>query len=211
MTRQTTSILLLSGILAACTTPGKRTAIGTGGGAAAGAGLGAIIGHQSGNQGKGAAIGAAVGAVLGGTIGNRLDKQAQELAKVAETERTQNGILTKLKSDLLFDVNSADLKPAAKSDLNEISAILKQYPEDRIMVVGYADSQGSDSYNQQLSDRRARSVKLALVAGGVPASTIEAMGQGESNPVASNDTAEGRSKNRRVEMTITPDPSKVKS
>lgn len=194
---------------AGCTTPGKRTAIGAGGGAAAGAGLGAIIGHQTGSAGKGAAIGAAVGAVLGGSIGNRLDKQAKDLAQIAETQRTENGIITKLRNDLLFDSGSADLKPQAKTSLDQIAGIVKQYPENQLVVVGYTDNKGSDSYNQQLSEQRARSVKLALISGGVPSSTIEAMGQGKSNPVASNDTADGRAKNRRVELNITPDPKRA--
>jgi outer membrane protein OmpA-like peptidoglycan-associated protein len=203
----------LAGALAlgGCTTPGKRTAIGTGAGAAAGAGAGAIIGHQVGDQGKGAMIGAAVGAVLGGSIGNRLDKQAKELAQIAETKRTEEGILTKLKNDLLFDTGSADLKSAAQQNITQIANIIKQYPEDHVTVVGYTDSVGSDSYNQQLSERRARAVKLALVSNGVPATAVEAMGQGESNPVSPNDTEAGRSKNRRVELNISVDPSKVKS
>lgn len=204
------SAVVVVALLAGCTTPGKRTAIGTGAGAAVGAGAGAIIGHQVGNEAKGALIGAAVGGLLGGTIGNRLDKQAKELEALAETQRTEAGILTKLKNDLLFTTGSADLKPEAKTSLQQIAGILTQYPEDRITVVGYTDSVGSNETNQALSERRARSVKLALVSGGVPAASVEAMGQGESNPIDSNDTAAGRAKNRRVEMIITPDAAKAK-
>src|SRR5689334_10797084 len=87
--------------LAGCTTPGKDTAIGAGAGAAAGAGLGAIIGNQSGHAGSGALIGAAAGAVLGGAVGNHMDKQAKELAQIAETRRTDQGIITKMKGDIL--------------------------------------------------------------------------------------------------------------
>jgi outer membrane protein OmpA-like peptidoglycan-associated protein len=200
---------LASIVMAGCATPGKRTAVGTGAGAAAGAGVGAIIGHQSGNKGKGAAIGAAAGAAIGGMIGNRLDKQAKELAQVAETKRTEDGIITKLKNDLLFDFGSADLRPQARENIVQISNILKQYPENRISIVGYTDNKGTDLYNQQLSERRARTVKLEMVSNGVPAASVEALGQGETNPIAPNDTEDGRSKNRRVELQITADPSKV--
>src|SRR5688500_7423738 len=109
MNRSTLLVSLAGLILVGCTQPGKRTAIGAGSGAAAGAGIGAILGHQSGNKGKGAAIGAAAGAAIGTIIGNRLDKQAQELERIAETKRTEDGIITKLKNDLLFDTASADL------------------------------------------------------------------------------------------------------
>jgi outer membrane protein OmpA-like peptidoglycan-associated protein len=204
------AIVGLSLVMAAgCTTPGKRTAIGAGAGAAGGAAAGAAIGAIAGDAGKGAWMGAAAGTVLGTMIGNRLDKQAKELAEIAETQRTENGILTRLKSELLFDTASADLRPQARQNVQQISDIIKKYPEDRLIIVGYTDNVGSDSYNQQLSERRARAVKLAMVAGGVPAASVEAMGQGESNPVAPNTSADGRQKNRRVELQITADPNKV--
>jgi hypothetical protein len=137
------SLLLVAG----CATPGKRTAIGAGAGAAAGATVGAIIGHQSGNRDKGALLGGVLGGLLGGTIGNRLDKQAQELAQIAETRRTESGIVTTLKNNLLFDTAKADLKPVAADSVNQISDILKKYPENKIIVVGFTDDRGSDAYN----------------------------------------------------------------
>ena len=200
------SLLLVAG----CATPGKRTAIGAGAGAAAGATVGAIIGHQSGNRDKGALLGGVLGGLLGGTIGNRLDKQAQELAKIAETRRTESGIVTTLKNNLLFDTAKADLKPVAADSVNQISDILKQYPENKIIVVGFTDDRGSDAYNQTLSLQRAQAVRLSMVGRGVPAAAVEAVGMGEATPVAPNTTEEGRSKNRRVELQISADPSKVK-
>jgi outer membrane protein OmpA-like peptidoglycan-associated protein len=193
-----------------CTTPGKRTAIGAGVGAAVGAGVGAVIGHQSGEGGKGAVIGAVAGGLLGGGVGNYLDKQAKELEQLAETKRTENGIITTLKNNLLFDTGKADLKPAAVDSINQISDIIKKYPEDKLIVVGYTDSIGSDAYNQGLSEHRAQAVRLAMIARGIPAASIEAVGMGKSNPVASNATEEGRAKNRRVELQISVDPAKVK-
>lgn len=200
---------LMASILAltSCATPGKRTAIGAGAGAAVGAGLGAIIGHQSGNGGTGALIGAALGGALGGTIGNRMDRQAQDLEKIAETRRTDEGIVTKLKSDILFETGKADLKKTA--DINQMGAILKKYPEDVLTVKGYTDSTGSAKINAPLSQRRADAVRTQLVAAGVPAASISTVGMGDAAPVGDNKTAAGRAMNRRVEIEITADPSKL--
>ena len=186
-----------------CTTPGKKTAYGTGIGAAAGAGLGAIIGSASGNAGKGALIGAAAGALLGGTIGNRLDKQAQELAQIAETQRTERGILVSLKGDILFDSGKANLKPESADRINKIGKIIAKYPEDRVVVVGHTDNVGSNTTNQQLSENRAKAVKVHLLTQGVPEKNITTIGMGESQPFASNAAQEGRAQNRRVELKIT--------
>lgn len=204
------SIAFAGLILTGCVTPGKRTAVGGVGGAAAGAAAGAAIGAAAGNAGKGAWIGAATGAVLGTAIGNKLDRQARELEALAETQRTENGILTTLRDNILFDSGKAVLKPTAMDSINQISDIIKKYPEDHVIVVGHTDNQGSDSYNQQLSEQRARAVRLAMVTRGVPATSIESMGQGETSPKADNATAEGRAKNRRVELQISVDPAKAK-
>lgn len=190
----------------------NRTATGTGVGVAAGAALGAIIGHQSGKRDKGAALGAVVGGLLGAGVGHRMDQQAKELAAVetAEIKRSEDGgIVTSLKSSILFDVDSAVLKPSALSSINQISDVIKQYPENHVIVVGHTDDRGSDTHNQQLSERRAQAVRLQMVARGVVASSVEAVGQGESNPVAPNATEAGRAENRRVELNISVDPSKV--
>lgn len=200
---------ILAIIAAGCETAGKNTAYGAGIGAAAGAAAGAIIGHQSGNRGKGAAIGAAIGAAAGSGVGLRMDRQAKELEKVAETKRTENGIISKLKSDILFDTGQYVLKPAAIANLAEMSAILKKYPENVLTIRGYTDSTGSVQGNQLLSERRAGAVREEIVKGGVPASTVNIVGMGRENPVGDNKTAEGRSANRRVEVEITVDESKV--
>ena len=184
------------------TSPGKRTAVGAGVGAAAGAGLGAIIGHQSGKKGEGALVGAALGGLLGGGIGNYLDKQAKELAEIAETRRTDNGIITKLKGDILFDSGKSYLRPEASSKIEQIGQIIAKYPEDRVTVIGHTDSQGSNELNANLSTKRAQAVYNKLVSAGVPAIYVEAQGMGEMRPVASNATAIGRAKNRRVELEI---------
>lgn len=195
--------LTLTAFTVGCTTPGKKTATGAAVGAAAGAAVGAAVGSSKGNAGKGALYGAAAGALLGGTIGNILDKQAKELAKVAETRRTEEGILVNLSSDILFDIGKASLKPEAQARLNQIGDIIAKYPEDRITVIGHTDSMGSAQYNQLLSEQRAQAVKVQLMSRGVPASSIQTLGMGESQPIASNATEAGRAQNRRVELKIT--------
>ena len=192
------TLLILTGLQAAgCATPGKRTAIGAGGGAAAGAGIGALAGGW-----KGAAIGAGVGALAGGAIGNRLDKQAQELEQVAETKRTENGVLVNLKNDVLFDTGKAQIKPEAAGQLNQVGAILAKYPDDRIRVEGFTDSSGAETTNQVLSQQRAQSVRDILSPSGVKPEQMVVEGYGEQNPVSSNKSAAGRAKNRRVELHI---------
>lgn len=200
---------VLTFVAAGCETAGKNTAIGAGIGAAAGAAAGAIIGHQTGNRGQGAAIGAAIGAAAGSGVGYRMDKQAKELEKVAETKRTENGIISKLKSDILFDTGKFDLKPQAITNIAQMAAILKKYPENVITVHGYTDSTGTVQGNQTLSEKRASAVRDEIVKGGVPAATVNALGHGRDNPVADNKTNEGRAQNRRVEVEITVDQSKV--
>jgi outer membrane protein OmpA-like peptidoglycan-associated protein len=189
--------IVLMGSVASCATPGKDTAIGAGGGAAIGAGAGALIGG-----GKGALIGAGAGALVGGAVGNYLDKQAQQLKKVAETQRTTDGILVNLKNDLLFDTASAVLKPEAQQQLNQLGQILAKYPKDRIVVAGYTDNSGSQQFNQLLSKQRAQSVADALEQQGVKPNQLDIQGLGSSKPIASNKSSSGRSKNRRVELKI---------
>jgi len=191
-------------LLAGCTTPGKKTANGAAIGAGGGAAIGALIGSKSGNAGKGALIGAAAGMLVGGTIGNRLDKQAKELAAAgAETRRTEEGIVVNMKGDILFDTAKSTLKPAAVDQIGQVGAVLAKYQDDKIIVIGHTDNVGNDAYNQTLSENRAKAVKVQLITSGVPAENITVEGMGESSPAASNDTAEGRAQNRRVELKIT--------
>ena len=202
-------VSILCVAVAGCESAGKKTAVGAGIGVAAGAAVGAIIGNQSGNSKQGALIGAALGGAMGGVIGNRMDRQAKELEKVAETKRTEQGIVSKLKSDILFDSGKSDLKQAATGNLQEMAGILKKYPENVITIKGYTDNTGSDKVNIPLSERRASAVKAQLVAGGVPEANITVMGMGPKDPIADNKTAATRAQNRRVEVEIAVDPAKV--
>lgn len=199
--------MMLSGC--ATTKENPNTAKGAGIGAAIGAVAGAVIGHQTGKRNEGALIGAALGAGVGGVVGNRLDKQQKELAKIAETKRTEQGLITKLKSDILFDTGKADLKPAAQTNINQLAAIMKKYPENVLTVKGYTDDTGSAMVNNPLSEMRAKSVSAQLIAAGVPAQTVTSVGMGAANPVDPAKTKEARAKNRRVEIEITVDESKV--
>ncbi|HEX8910166.1 MAG TPA: OmpA family protein [Anaeromyxobacteraceae bacterium] len=189
--------------VAGCATAGKRTAIGAGGGAAAGAGVGALIGGW-----KGAAIGAGVGALAGGSVGLYLDKQAKELEQVAETKRTENGVIVNMKSEILFDSGSAVLKDAAVAQIEKVGDIIAKYSDDRVRVEGHTDSTGTAAKNEELSLRRADAVKRVLLGRGVKEAQITALGMGQTKPLADNKTAAGRAQNRRVELHIdVPQPS----
>jgi len=198
-------------MLSACATTeaNPNAAKGAGIGAALGAVAGAVIGHQTGKRNEGALIGAALGAGIGGGIGHRMDNQAKELAKIAETKRTEQGLITKLKSDILFDTGKSDLKVAAQTNIGQLAQIMKKYPENVITIRGYTDDTGSTMANNPLSKSRADAVRAQLIAGGIPATTITAVGMGSANPVDAAKTKEARAKNRRVEIEITVDESKV--
>ena len=203
------SLLAIAMTTSSCASDQKNTAKGAGIGAVAGAIGGAIIGHQSGNRDKGAAIGAVLGAGIGGYAGHRMDQQAKELEKIAETRRTEQGLITKLKSDILFNTGSSSLKPSAQSSIKQMADIMKKYPENVLTIKGYTDSTGSDAVNKPLSEKRAEAVKSYLVANGLPGSTISTLGNGESDPIGDNTTTGGRQMNRRVEVEVTVDESKV--
>lgn len=194
-----TSLVAVAALVAcASNDQNRRTKVGAGAGAATGAVVGGALGG-----GKGAAVGAVTGAVAGGAAGHILDRQAAELkAKDADATRTANGILVKLKEDLLFETNSDVLKPQARQELASLAEVLRKYPQDRIQVMGFTDSTGPESYNAGLSTRRAEAVRSVLVENGLKRDQAVAIGMGEQNPIASNDTPEGRSKNRRVELHI---------
>jgi outer membrane protein OmpA-like peptidoglycan-associated protein len=180
----------------------KGAAIGTAGGAA----TGAVIGKASGNTALGAIIGATVGGAAGAVIGHKMDKQAEEIEKKvpeAKVERVGEGITVEFNSKILFGFDSSDLSPTAKSNLNKLTTVLKEYPDTDIEIQGHTDSKGTDSYNQDLSLRRAYAVKSYLSSQGVSVYRMNTAGYGESAPEYTNDTEEGRSMNRRVEFLIT--------
>lgn len=174
-----------------------------------GAATGALIGGKN-SSGKGALIGGILGAASGGLIGNYMDKQAQELASVAEVQRTDDGIRVTMRDKILFDTGQSILKPESRLGLVKIADVIRKYNKTEVAIVGHTDNVGSASYNQGLSERRANSVQVFLVNQGVSAGRLKTIGMSFDDPVASNDSEEGRAMNRRVELHITPDPSLVR-
>jgi outer membrane protein OmpA-like peptidoglycan-associated protein len=126
------------------------------------------------------------------------------LNTILQTRDTARGLIVSM-SDVLFDTASYTLKPGAREMLAKISGILLAHPGLNLQVEGHTDSVGSDEYNQQLSEQRAQSVRDFLVGQGVPADTVTSRGFGKTQPVATNDTAEGRQRNRRVELVVNGD------
>ena len=190
--------------LSGCSSFGQ-TERGAATGAAAGAVLGGVIGSQAGSTTKGAIIGAVLGGAAGAAIGYRMDDQAEELEKTipgATVERVGEGIHVTFDSGLLFDYDSDVLRPAARENLRNLAESLREYDDTEVLVVGHTDSAGSDSYNQALSERRAAAAERYLVSQGLMASRVSAMGRGEMEPIASNETDMGRQENRRVEVAI---------
>ena len=119
-------------------------------------------------------------------------------------QRDRDVLAVTFRSDVLFDVNSATLKPGGYDEIQRVANVLRQYPQTTIRVEGHTDSTGSEAYNQQLSERRAQAVKNALINYGVNPNRIMTVGFGESKPVATNATVAGRQFNRRVNIVIVP-------
>jgi len=133
------------------------------------------------------------------------ERLRQQLNAILETQETARGLIVNI-SDVLFDFNKYTLQPGAREKMAKVSGILLAYPGLKIQLEGHTDSIGSDEYNMKLSQHRADAVRDYLIAQGVPASTVSALGMGKANPVASNDTAAGRQRNRRVDMVVTGEP-----
>lgn len=203
------AIALIAGFgLAGCTNS-DGTTNNTGTGAIAGAGIGAVLGRVIGGNGRGAVIGGIIGAGIGGAVGDDLDRQEAALRSQmggsgVSIVNTGSQLIVTLPEAITFPINSAQLKSSFVSSLNALAQNLQQYPNTTVEVVGHTDSSGTTAYNQQLSERRAVSVRSVLLNAGVSGSRLRAAGQGESNPVASNGSAAGRQQNRRVEIFITP-------
>ncbi len=182
---------------------------GTGTGAVVGAGVGAILGQAIGGNTDSTLIGAGIGALLGGIAGNQvgayMDRQEQALrqamadSEAASIKREQDVLTATFKSGVMFDFDSAVLKPGGQTEIARVAKVLNDYPQTMIRVEGHTDTKGSEEYNQKLSERRANSVKNALIQDGVNGQRITTIGYGESQPISSDDAL-----NRRVNIVITP-------
>jgi outer membrane protein OmpA-like peptidoglycan-associated protein len=210
------SVFLCLVLLAGCAAPETQTKTqkgaiyGAAGGAAAGAIVGQVISHDTKGTLIGAAIGAAVGGLGGAGVGKMMDDQERDIRKAvasseaASVSREGNLLAVTFKGDVTFDTNSTVLRPGLQSEINRVAGVLNQYPNTLVRVEGHTDSKGTDAYNMDLSNRRAMAVKNLLVQRGIADSRIEAVGYGETLPVATNDTGAGRQRNRRVEIKIAP-------
>lgn len=206
------SFLIVAILSAGCKTMNKSQK-GAVIGAVGGGVVGAVIGKATGNTVLGAIIGATVGGVTGAVIGHKMDKQAEEMKKSlpdAEVIRVGEGIVIELNNKILFGFDQSELSDVAKTNLDKLVVILEKYPDTNIEIQGHTDSKGSVSYNQRLSERRALAVASYLAGYGIhpsrvviASSRLTTIGFGEKLPKYTNETADGQSKNRRVEFLVT--------
>jgi len=205
-------VLSLGSVLSSCeaTKNTNKTQRGAAIGAVAGGVLGAVLGNnlgKGGNGALGAVLGGVIGGVAGGVIGNKMDKQAREIQTAlpgAQVERVGEGIkLTLGENSVRFDTNKSTLTATAKANLDRLVPVFQSYADTDIVIYGYTDSTGAVEYNQTLSEQRAASVKTYLASKGLNTSRFKTTGMGIADPIATNDSPEGRSQNRRVEFAIT--------
>lgn len=173
-------------------------------GAGAGGAVGAGVGKAAGNTALGAIIGATVGGVAGGIIGTKMDKQAEEIARIpgAEVKRVGEGINVTFEEGVLFGYDKFNITPSAEKKLQELAVILNKYPDTYVLIEGHTDATGSKEYNETLSQKRAEAVSSELRGKDVKNKRIKTTWYGEGQPKYSNDTEENRAKNRRVEFAI---------
>lgn len=189
----------------------RQTSKATGGatiGGIAGAILGAAVAKR-GDRAQGALLGAGVGAIAGGSAGYYMDVQEKKLRDKLQgtgvhVVRRGNDIQLVMPGDVTFETDSASLNSDFFSVLDSVGLVLNEYKSTLVTVAGYTDSTGTDEYNQKLSEKRATTVALYLNGRGVSQERLAAIGYGEKAPIASNDTSEGRARNRRVEITLDP-------
>lgn len=178
-------------------------------GAAAGAAVGLITGDDSAERKKRALILAGVGALAGGGIGYYMDQQEMKLRKQLEgtgvsVTRMGDNITLNMPGNVTFAFDSGDINSQFYPILDSVGLVLEEFDQTFVEVAGHTDSVGSSEYNQQLSERRAKSVADYLVSRSVDRQRLITVGGGENYPIATNSTAAGQAQNRRVELTIVP-------
>jgi len=197
-------LLLIPATCAAIALSGCANMDNTQRGTAAGAGIGALAGAAIGA----ATIGGIAGAVIGNIWSKRMEAQKQAMEKategtgVAVTRTEDDQLKLNIPNDISFDTGSASLKPELRDVLSQFAKGLGDNPGALVKIVGHTDSVGTDANNQRLSNERADAVRDFLTDRGVGTSRIAISGHGEREPIASNETAEGRAKNRRVEIFL---------
>lgn len=217
--RKTTTLLTASAIAAAMLTAGcvtdpvtgerriSKAAIGGVGGALGGYLLGDIVGGRNDRTEK--LVGAGIGGLVGAGVGVYMDRQEQELRRrTAGTDvrviRQGDDLILSMPAGITFATDSAAVQPQFQPTLDQVAQVLSEYNQTYVDVYGHTDSTGSDAYNQSLSERRAASVANYLSSRGVVSARLATRGFGETQPVASNDTEDGRAANRRVEIKLVP-------
>ncbi len=213
------AIISLALVASGCTTLDPYTREQKVSNATKGAAIGTVAGAAAGylsqrdddrrDRRKGILIGAGIGALAGGAVGNYMDRQEMELRERLEgsgvsVTRVGDNLILNMPGNITFDVNRDEIKPNFYEVLNSVALVLKEYDKTAIEVAGHTDSTGSESYNQQLSQRRANSVASYLASQQINQVRMDAIGFGETRPIASNDTEAGRQQNRRVELTLIP-------
>ena len=201
------AVLVLAGCVAPPPGEPNRTRNGAIVGGLAGAALGAATGK--GKRSDEILVGGLLGAGLGAGVGQVLDRQAADLRAQLGDDRititnTGSQLIVTMPQDILFATDSASLRPDLQGDIRALGRNLVQYPDTTVQVIGHTDSDGSAAYNQDLSEQRARSVAAVIASQGVSPARIVSIGRGESQPIATNQTAAGKQQNRRVEVVITP-------
>ena len=200
----------IAAALAGCAADGsnQRTVIG----ATTGAVVGGVIGKQVGGNRTGTAVGAVVGGVAGGLIGRQMDEQKKKLEQATQgtgiqvTKRDDNSLLMNVPNEISFDTDRANIKPEFRSTLDKVASVLNENTATNIVIVGHTDSTGTAAHNQHLSFERAESTRSYLASRAISPGRMAVDGKGESQPIASNDSADGRARNRRVEIAILPPP-----
>ncbi|WP_370231398.1 OmpA family protein [Cognatishimia sp.] len=179
-------------------------------GATIGAILGGALGALTADDKLGGTVrGAAIGAGIGAIAGDYLDRQEADLRRDLDNSdvditNTGDRLIVTMPNSILFATDSYTVRSDLQRDLRTVASNLLAYPDSTIQIIGHTDNEGDASYNQTLSERRANAVADVLMTEGVPFGRIDAIGRGESQPVTSNLTPEGRAQNRRVEIVILP-------
>lgn len=202
----------------ACTTDpftGEQQVSNTAGGAVIGAAVGglagAVIGNNTGDGDarRGALIGAGIGALTGGAVGVYMDRQEAALRQRLQNTgvsvtRSGDQLILNMPSAITFATGSADLQPQFTSVLDSVALVFQEFDRSLVDVDGHTDSDGSEEFNLDLSQRRAMAVANYIASRGVDGRRFLVNGFGESQPIASNDTPDGKARNRRVEIRIVP-------
>jgi len=207
------TVVVVSLLVGACQTTnpytGQQQTSNTAKGAGIGAAAGAVIGALAGGSRKSALIGAGVGVLAGGAVGSYMDKEEEKLRQQLQgtgvsVTRSGNSLILNMPGNVTFATNQSDVQASFYPVLNSVALVLKEYEKTLIDITGFTDSTGTMQLNMQLSQARANSVGQYLQSQGVMPARIQTVGRGPENPVASNDTPEGRQANRRVELVLTP-------